>query len=261
MHAPLFAGCCWFLQASFTGIGAKRWPATAYAVIAAIALAASMEVVQRWAGRTPSMEDFAWGALGAAVSGVWCACMAPSSSILRCAVGALSLTLVLAGPVGWIAQVVAARVATDSRFPLLDPVPGALATFLWTVEETTISGSEGKAAQLDNTEAIALYRKADRGCRAGFDARGRDWSAFTGLSFEGTLQSASPVELGIRVDLRDAAQTVVRAGVVLQPGTHRTAILWPIPLQNYPVEQLVLFVAAGTPPATVTLSDIRLLPR
>ncbi len=75
------------------------------------------------------------------------------------------------------------------------------------------------------------------------------------------MEASEAVEVGLRLDLNDESGSPLRAGAWMQPGHHRIQIHWPSsnPPQN--VHQLVVFLAAEEPAASLQIHQLRLVPR
>lgn len=207
LHAPLFALFGILLPPR------KAW--------ITLLIAAAAEVVQPWFGRSASWTDLGWGVLGAATAMLWHAKNLPWRQI--------GLVAALAPPVVWWAQITKAQSEAQTRFPVLMNGPTSLLWVLSPEAERTGSG---------------LILHASSSVR--LEVPNPDWNAFEALELEGTLDSASPLELGIRLDIGAGLPNRVQAGATLHLGPNHLRVPWPANVRLSPVKQLVLFL----PPTT-----------
>jgi hypothetical protein len=225
LHAPLFAAFGMLMPFR------KTWM-TLGIVIAAAAVA---EIVQPWFGRSASLTDLGWGALGAVAATLW--------QRGRIAFRLVALSMSLAPPGIWWAQVAKAQNEAERQFPLL---MGGHATLLWVLSPGAERSENG----------LILHR----GSSIRVEVPYPDWNAFQALELEGTLESAGPLELGIRLDIDAGLPNRVQAGVTFQPGSNRVLVPWPENARLSPVKKLVLFLGSAGPEARLRLNEARLLP-
>lgn len=245
VHAPLM-GVCFLLFATLLRRPLLALPPLALATTAALLMAALVEGVQPWFGRTASLEDFLWGVAGIFGGLAW-SCARP-----RVMMRLLGLACMLGPPLLWwghmaLIQAQAARllpVLVDESHPHLHP--------LWSIDSLHIS--QGPAP-------VVLERDATHPASIHLDALERDWSSYAGLEISGTLQADAAVEVGVRVDLDDAPANRLRAGGWMQPGTGQIRVLWTEGAATPQVHQLVVFLAAHPDHARLQIHQLRLLPK
>jgi hypothetical protein len=224
-HVSLFAAFGMFM--SFR----KAWM-TLGIVIAA---AAMTEVVQPWFGRTASLTDLGWGMLGAVAAMLW--------QQKRLAFRLVALALALAPPAIWWAQVTMAQNEAETRFPVL---MDGRASLLWVLSPGAARSENGLILRGNSSARVEVPNP--------------DWNAFQALELEATLDSASPLDLGIRLDIGAGLPNRVQAGVTFQPGSNRVRVPWPENARLFPVKQLVLFLGSTGAEARLRLNEARLLP-
>jgi len=245
MHTPLMAVLCVMLGAFLSSLGKSKATAWLASACLALGVAVLIELVQPWFGRTASAEDFVWGAAGVAGGSAWnIAGMIPASRF-RWMLNVLTAAVIATSPVVWLTKVMAARHEADRRFPELLGHANHHPAILWSV--------------LPAKDALILERDEKQAASARMDALERDWSEFSGLEITGELLAESAVELGIRIDIADDTKTRVRAGTRLLPGMNHVQVSWPEGARPARVRQLVLFLAAGAPPARFRLHSVRLV--
>lgn len=227
------------------------------ATLSAILLAALIEIVQPWFHRTADIGDFMWGLAGIAAGTLWNSAVIFHSIWLRVIVRVLAMVGLLSPALGWTAQVMMASQAADRRFPVLTNFAEESGGFFWSMEPAEDSYSQ----QIKQHGQMILERTSQKAASAHLDTLDRDWTPFDRLEIDGTLEASAAVEVGLRLDLNSATGPRLRAGAWMQPGHHRIQIQWPSsnPPQN--VHQLVVFLAAGEPAASLQIHQLRLVPR
>lgn len=221
MHVPLFALLGILLPAR------KAW--------ITLLAAGAVELVQPWFGRSASWTDFGWGVLGVMTALIWHAKSLPWRLI--------ALAAAIAPPAIWWVQVTKAQSEAQTQFPVLLNGPASL---LWVLSpEAEYSKSE---LTLHGSSSVRI------------EVPDPDWNAFEALELEATLDSASPQELGIRLDIGAGLPNRVQAGATLQPGPNHLRVPWPDNARLSPVKQIVLFLGEVDPEARLRLKKVRLLP-
>lgn len=252
MHAPLM-GICFAAWAALLRKAARPdlWNLRAAAAGTAL-MAALVEWVQPWFGRTASMEDFLWSMAGVLGGCLWLGAGLTQAVVQRQAARLLAVACALAPPLAWLTQMTLVQAEARRLFPVLADGSHPRMRPLWTIEPSH-TGSD--------PDALLLARNADRPASIHLDTLGRDWSGFAGLEIAGTLQAVAAVEVGVRVDLDDNGATRLRTGGWMQPGTSQIQIYWTRDAPTMQVHQLVLFLAANPAAARLQIHRLRLLPR
>lgn len=252
MHVPLMAVCCVTFGVLFRASRIESGRAILWAALCSLLMAAVIEWFQPWFQRTSSTEDFAWGVAGMVAGSVWSAAGMFRSRWVRMGIRVSAVICMVAAPLNWLAQGVAARETADRLFPVLTGFPKDQARFLWFVEP--VDNDENQQAGDD----IVLGRDDRHGASARLDTRGRDWSGFGGLEIEATLETSLAVEVGVRLDLDDAAGTRIRMAGRMLPGRQSVPIQWPDGVSPRRVRQLVIFLPAQAPAARLRIHQLRL---
>jgi hypothetical protein len=251
MHTPLM-GLCYVAWAALL----RRVCPTATcnllsAAIVTAMMAALVEWVQPWFGRTASLVDFLWGLVGVLCGFLWQWAGRMHAMRLRHAAQLLAVACVLAPPVAWWTQIRSIQAEAQRLFPMLADSAHLHMHPLWTIEP-----APGGA----NPHTLLLSRDADHPASMHLDALDRDWSGYAGLEISGSLQAASAVEIGIRVDLDAPAGSRVQAGGLMQPGTSEIQVYWSQAAPGMRVHQLVVFLAASPAAARLEIHRLRLIP-
>ena len=255
LHVPLMGVCCVALAGLFRAATGRIWCSVLLAALAAVFLAALVEIVQPWFHRTADMWDFMWGLAGIVAGSLWNGAWMSRSMRLRVIVRAVVLISLLSPPLGWASQVMMAHRAADRRFPVLTDFAGELGGFFWSMEPAADSCHQ----QLGQSGAIILERTSQQAASAHLDTRGRDWTLFDRVEIDGSLEAPEAVEVGLRLDLNDDAGPRLRAGAWMMPGNHRIQVRWPSTHPPSNVHQLVVFLAAGNPAASLHIHQLRLM--
>ena len=251
MHAPLM-GLCYVAWAALlrrvcpTG----TWNLLSAAIMTVV-MAALVEWVQPWFGRTASLVDFLWGMVGVLGGFLWQWARLMHRVLLRHATRLLAVTCALAPPVAWWAQIQSIQAEAQRLFPMLADSTHLHLHPLWTIEP-----APGGA----NAHTLLLSRDADHPASMHLDALDRDWSSYAGLEIAGTLQAAAEVEVGVRVDLEGPDSARVRADGWMQPGTSEIQVYWSKVAPAMRVHQLVIFLAASPAAARLEIHRLRLIP-
>lgn len=245
MHAPLM-GVCFLLFASLLRRPLLAIPPLALATSAALLMAAVVEGVQPWFGRTASLEDSLWGMAGIFGGLAW-SCTKP-----RMLMQLLGLICMLGPPVLWWGHMALIQAQANRLLPVLVDESHPHLHPLWSLD--SLQPPQGHAI-------LVLERDATHPASIHLDALERDWSSYAGLEISGTLQAASAVEVGVRVDLDDGPTNRLRAGGWLQPGTGQIQVLWPEGAATPQVHQLVVFLAAHPDHARLQIHQLRLIPK
>jgi hypothetical protein len=246
MHAPLMGLCFAAMAALFHRWGAaNRWRLLAAATAIAV-MAALVEWVQPWFGRTASLEDFLWGMAG--VVGGWLWQVAGARLILRL----VAVVCMFGPPLVWYSQVALIQAEAHRLFPVLADGTHPRLQTLWTIEPVQLGAAP---------DSLLLARDADHPASFHLDTLHRDWSDFGGLEIDGALQAAAAVEIGVRLDLDDTGKSRLRAGGWMQPGSSQIEIYWAKDVPTPRVHQLVVFLAAHPTAAKLQLHRLRLIPR
>jgi hypothetical protein len=257
MHVPMMGIFCVVLEGLFRTAAGRNKRSVLSAALSASLLAALVEIVQPWFHRTADIGDFMWGLAGIAAGTLWNSTEMFHSIWLRIIIRILALVGILSPPLGWVAQVMTARLAADRRFPVLTDFTGERGGFFWTLEPA----EDSYIQQIKRHGQMILERTPQKAASAHLDTLDRDWTSFDRLEIDGTLEASAAVEVGLRLDLNSATGPRLRAGAWMQPGHHRIQIQWPSsnPPQN--VHQLVVFLAAGEPAASLQIHQLRLVRR
>lgn len=197
--------------------------------------AGAVELVQPWFGRSASWADFGWGVLGAMTALLWHAKSLPWRLI--------ALAAAITPPAIWWVQVTKAQSEAQTQFPVLMNGPASL---LWVLSPEAEYSKSGLT--LHGSSSVRI------------EVPDPDWNAFEALELEATLDSASPQELGIRLDIGAGLPNRVQAGATLRPGPNHLRVPWPEDARLSPVKQLVLFLPATAAPVRLELHQLRLLP-
>lgn len=221
MHAPLFALFGILLPPR------KAW--------ITLLIAAAVELVQPWFGRSASWTDLGWGVLGVMTALIWHAKNLPWRLI--------ALAAAIAPPAIWWVQVAKAQSEAQTKFPVLMNGPASL---LWVLSPGAEHAEGGLTLHGNSSVRVEVSNP--------------DWNAFEALELEATLDSASPLELGIRLDIGTGLPNRVQAGATLLPGPNHLRVTWPENARLSPVKQLVLFLGEVDPEARLRLKKVRLLP-
>ncbi|WP_395753588.1 hypothetical protein [Prosthecobacter sp.] len=251
LHAPLMAVCL-VTAARLLGQFQKPLPSLVLAVTVAVALAALIEWVQPWFGRTASLDDFLWGMTGVLGGCLWqCAGLLPSLSA-RVPAWILAVVCALAPPFLWFTQVTLVRADARRIFPVLAESTHARMQLLWTIEP-----SPGE--NVDAQSSLKLSRDGAHPGSMHLDTLDRDWSGFAGLEISGTLKAKAAVEVGVRLDVGEDGGKRIRTGGWMQPGDGVIQISWPKDAPRPRVHQLVVFLAAHPEAAELEIHRLRLI--
>jgi hypothetical protein len=220
LHVPLFALFAITLPAR------RAW--------LAILVAALAELVQPWFGRSASLTDFAWGVLGVIAAMLW-----QARGLWRRGIAAF---ITFAPPLMWCLQVHLAQNDAEEQFPiLLNQTP----SLLWEPSPGVERAKEGFILPRGTSVRIRVPQP--------------DWNAFPALELHATLEAATPLEVGIRLDIGDGPPNRVQAGTTLQPGDNHLRIAWPPNARLSPVKQLVLFLPSDGPDIRLKLQKLQLV--
>lgn len=257
MHVPMMGVCCVGLEVLCRAIIRKNKCRLLSAALSASLLAALVEIVQPWFHRTADIGDFMWGMAGIGAATLWNSAAMFHSMWLRVIVRVLAMAGLLSPPLGWSAKVMMARQSAERRFPMLTDFTEELGGFFWSLEPA----GDVYSQQIKRHGQMILERTSQKAASAHLDTLDRDWSSFDRLEIDGTLEASEAVEVGLRLDLNSAAGPRLRAGAWMKPGRHRIQIPWPSSDLPKHVRQLVLFLAAGEPAASLQIHQLRLVPR
>ena len=251
MHAPLMGICYAACLALLRRSGPAKLRDLLPAAMGTAAMAALVEGVQPWFGRTASLGDFLWGMAGVLGGCLWQSGGQNQAVGVRFTTRLLAVACVLGPPLVWVAQMTWVHTEADRLFPVLADSAHPRMHPLWTIEPAQSGSAPG---------ALLLARDADHPASMHLDTLDRDWSGFAGLEIDGTLQAAAPVEVGVRLDLDDTGASRLRAGGWMQPGTSQIRIDWPKGAPTPRVHQLVVFLAANPTAARLQIHRLRLIP-
>jgi|GEM_PF-1248603 len=257
MHAPMMGVCCVALEVLFRTSTARNKHSLLSAALSSCLLAALVEVIQPWFHRTADIGDLMWGMAGIAAGTLWNSAVMLHSLWLQIIIRVLAMVGLLSPALGWTAQVMMASQAADRRFPVLTNFTEDSGDFFWSIEPAEDSYSQ----QIKRHGRMILERTGQKAASAHLDALDRDWTSFDRLEIDGTLEASEAVEVGLRLDLNSTSGPRLRAGAWMKPGRHRIQIQWPISVLPQQVHQLVLFMAAGEPAASLQIHQLRLVPR
>ncbi|MFZ2281589.1 MAG: hypothetical protein WAW39_27575 [Prosthecobacter sp.] len=257
MHVPMLGVCCVALEVLCRSIIRKNKRRLLSAALSASLLAALVEIVQPWFHRTADMGDFMWGMAGIGAATLWNSAVMFHSMWLRVIVRVLAMVGLLSPPLGWTAKVMMARQSAERWFPVLTNFTEELGGFFWSLEPA----GDVYSQQIKRHGQMILERTGQKAASAHLDTLDRDWTSFDRLEIDGTLEASAAVEVGLRLDLNSAAGPRLRAGAWMKPGRHQIQIQWPSSNLPQHVHQLVLFLAAGEPAASLQIHQLRLVPR
>jgi len=249
--------CCVALEVLFRTSTARNKHSLLSAALSSCLLAALVEVIQPWFHRTADIGDLMWGMAGIAAGTLWNSAVMLHSLWLQIIIRVLAMVGLLSPALGWTAQVMMASQAADRRFPVLTNFTEDSGDFFWSIEPAEDSYSQ----QIKRHGRMILERTGQKAASAHLDALDRDWTSFDRLEIDGTLEASEAVEVGLRLDLNSTSGPRLRAGAWMKPGRHRIQIQWPISVLPQQVHQLVLFMAAGEPAASLQIHQLRLVPR
>ncbi len=257
MHVPMMGICCVVLEGLFSTAAGRNKRSVLSAALSAILLAAMVEVLQPWFHRTADIGDFMWGLAGTVAGTSWNSAFLFPTMLLRVIARVLAMVILVSPPLACATQVMMASQAADRRFPVLTNFTEHLGGFFWSMEPVEDSYSQ----QIKRHGRMILERNGQKAASAHLDTLDRDWTHFDRLEIDGTLEASAAVEVGLRLDLNSATGPRLRAGAWMKPGRHRIQIQWPISVLPQQVHQLVLFMAAGEPAASLQIHQLRLVPR
>ena len=257
MHVPMMGICFVVLEGSFRTTAKQNKRSVFSAVGSAILLTALIEIVQPWFHRTADMGDFMWGLAGIVAGTPWILADMIQSTWLRLISRILAMLILLSPPLLLAGQMLLAKQAADRQFPVLTDFKGELGGFFWSMEPYADSSNE----KIGRHGSMILVRTGEKAASAHLDARGRDWTPFDRLEIDGTLEASEAVEVGLRLDLNNKVGPPLRAGACMLPGHHRIQIQWPVSDQPHHVHQMVVFLAAGEPAASLHIHQLRLVRR
>lgn len=245
LHAPLACGLT--LALAWQLPSHRRFTALISTMATAVILTLA-EMVQPWFGRTASWADLGWTLIGVMAGGIGLVARWKPRGWPRLAGMTFAFFAALAPPGWWSWKVLEASMTAKQLLPALLPPQPATADFFW------------QPAPRSNTSArLVMGRNEGSAVAVRLDARNEDWSRYGGLEIEGDLQHSVPLEIGIRLDLDDAAQTRVRTSLMMQPGTGTARAWWPAGTQARHTRQLVLFLPVEAGAARLLLRKIRLV--
>lgn len=247
MHVPLTALFCVALAKP---LASASFATAAKTAVLTTFLAGMIEILQPFFGRTASWEDFGWSLGGVISGGLWNFASHQSAYWRRSLVYLLATAIAVTPPASWWFSVKAAECSAGKRLPDLFSPDQAQADFFWFPSPSPSKNSHSR---------LSLTRKANKAVSVRLDTLGRDWSGFVGLEISGTLHSSKEVELGIRVDLCDEAQTKLRMGTWLRPGQQVYRVQWPKEKKPRSTRQLVLFWPESPVDASFELLRVRLI--
>lgn len=257
MHVPMMGICCVALEVLYRTMTGKTKSRLLSAALSASLLAALVEIVQPGFHRTADMGDFMWGMAGIGAATLWNSAVMFHSRWLRLIVRVLAMVGLFSPPLGWTAKVMMARQSAERRFPVLTNFTEELGGLFWSLE----SAGDVCSQQIRRHGQMILKRTSQKAASAHLDTLDRDWSSFDRLEIDGTLKASEAVEVGLRLDLKSAAGLRLRAGAWMKPGRHQIQIQWPSSDLPQHVHQLVLFLSAGEPAASLQIHQLRLVPR
>ncbi|WP_395736449.1 hypothetical protein [Prosthecobacter sp.] len=251
MHAPLMAVCTATAARLF---GQYLKPATSLVMAAAgaIALAALVEWVQPWFGRTASMDDFLWGMGGITAGCAWQGAGLIPSMPSRMVAWILAAISAVGPPLMWWTQVMLVQAEARRVFPVLVLDTQPRMHLLWKI-------APSRREVLQNENALVLSRNADHPGSMHLDTLDRDWTGYAGLEISGTLHAESAVEVGVRLDVGVDGGKRIRAGGWMKPGRGVIQIFWPKEAPTPQVHQLVVFLALNPAAAELEIHHLRLI--
>lgn len=248
MHVPLTAVLCFALASA--PAHASLAAALKTALMSAF-LAGLMEILQPFFGRTASWADFGWSLAGVLSGSLWYCASLQSGAWRRGLVYLLAAAMAVAPPASWWYGVKEAEWSALRHFPDLLPPKHAKADFFWFPRPPAYANVHSR---------LSLVRRENKAVSVRLDTLGRDWSAFAGLEISGTLHASKEVELGIRVDPCDEAETKLRMGTWLRPGQQVYRVQWPKGKEPRSTRQLVLFLPESPVDAVFKLLRVSLIP-
>lgn len=257
LHTPLFGVGCVALTSFFRALPGTRARAAVLAALFATLAAGLVELVQPWFHRSADVGDLLWGIAGVGAGSLWNAAGSAQALWGRVLLRLLAVVGLLLPPVAWLAKVGSASQAAEARLPVLTDYSTPEGGFFWTMEPYF----RRYARQIKEHGEMVLERDGRWAASAHLDTRDGDWRGYAGIEIDGTLECTEAVVLGLRVDLIDRKGPRLRAGGRLEPGRQRLQIAWPGTKPPERVHQLVVFLAAGTPPARLRIHELRLVPR
>lgn len=227
-------------------------PSLLLAAPVAMVIAALIEWVQPWFGRTSSLADFLWGMAGILGGCLWQGAAQQNSKPVALTTYMLALFCALAPPTLWCVQVWLVQAEAQRLFPTLVQSSRPGMHLLWTIEPSQVR-DRGKGP------CLLLTRDANHPGSIHLDTLDRDWSDYEGLEISGTLQSDSAVEVGVRLDVNEDGARRIRAGGWMQAGTSSIQIVWPRNADRRLVHQLVVFLQASSKAAQLEIHRLRLI--
>lgn len=247
--------CCLALERLFRNSSTGSWGSMFRASLSSVFLAAIAEIIQPWFHRTGDFGDFMWGVTGIAAASLWIGGSIIRLPLWRTIMRAVAVVLLMYSPLSWFTRVLMAKHAADRLFPELMDLQTGNGGFFWSLDSASTSERNAQDA------SMLLTRTRQKPASAHLDACNRDWSSFDRLEIDATLQASDKVELGLRLDLKSKTGPRLRAGGWIAPGRQQIQIEWPQSTGCTDVHQLVLFLAAGEPEASLLIHRLRLIPR
>ena len=216
-HAPLFAVVAWALRRLMGG-------RTVLAAVMALSLAAVVEPLQSYVGRSQSMDDFVHGACGIAIFLGWTLAARIATTWRRRAVRLACLAIGAALPLADAWPTLADGWASWREFPVLADFSSPWEDRRWSVQDCRLSCEPGPRAEGDGVLQ----------CEAGgpphpsitlFPIR-RDWSPLSSLQVEFTVEGGPlPMTLSVRDGRRvTPPQRRFDRREVYQDGRHRVGV-------------------------------------
>ena len=195
-HVPLFAWLTWLLYATNPVGFASRTANLRFSIFAALAMAAAVEILQSFTGRSGNLDDFLKGALGigsvALVLGGW-----RSTGVVA---GVVALMLVLTPP----ALAARGMLWRAVHFPLLADFESSAENALWLTEDrdallapTGRRRVPGHATHGARSLRVSIRKGQWPGVR--MLCADQNWSGFSTFAFD-VQNDEQPFTLSVRID-------------------------------------------------------------
>lgn len=261
-HAALFALMGWACMRWHMQTCVSTMHATVRTFGVLLGVAAGTELAQSFTGRSMDVADFARDILGL-LAGLGLALLPQARTRLvkmGLAAGVTGLLLFSTRDLILQALVVWRK---DAAFPLLEDFEDHRSLRLWHLEHEGVVlmlqvVSDGPPAA---GHALQLSIPATGLTSLHGDMRGGDWTGWTHLAFDGQLEAATALHLGLRID--GAEDQRLRMETLLQPGSNAVTVRLPDSAAARSAlrrtGRLVLFVQDPGGPAALRIDNLRLV--